>query len=97
MHLVGATFLCLVRSVRSDSRKLPEQLLRFCREIADAMDYLSKKGFIHRDLAARNVLLTADMKCKVRTRSILYISLHGRRVASKQSHYIYACVYNIQI
>ena len=45
--------------------ELPRQLLRFCQEIADAMEYLSKKGFIHRDLAARNILLTADMKCKV--------------------------------
>ena len=34
-------------------------------EIADAMEYLSKKGFIHRDLAARNIMLTADTKCKV--------------------------------
>ena len=44
---------------------LPKQLLGFCLEIADAMEYLSKKGFIHRDLAARNVMLTADTKCKV--------------------------------
>ena len=59
--------MCLGRSVTPDSRKLPEQLLRFCQEIAGAMHYLSKKGFIHRDIAARNILLTADMKCKVCT------------------------------
>ena len=53
--------------VRSEVKQLPRQLLRLCREIADAMEYLSKKGFIHRDLAARNILLTADMKCKVCT------------------------------
>ena len=50
---------------KSDVRQLQNQLLRFCQEIADAMEYLSKKGFIHRDLAARNILLTADTKCKV--------------------------------
>ena len=44
---------------------LPKQLLGFCLDIADAMEYLSKKGFIHRDLAARNIMLTADTKCKV--------------------------------
>ena len=42
-------------------------LLRFCQEIADAMDYLSKKGFIHRDLAARNILLNEEYIAKVST------------------------------
>ena len=41
------------------------QLLKFCQEIADAMDYLSKKGFIHRDLAARNILLSEQYIAKV--------------------------------
>ena len=57
----------LVCLARSEVKQLPRQLLRFCQETADAMEYLSKKGFIHRDLAARNILLTADMKCKVCT------------------------------
>ena len=43
------------------------QLLQFCREIADGMKYLSKKGFVHRDLAARNILLDKNLKCKVTT------------------------------
>ena len=44
---------------------LPHKLLRFCREIADGMKYLSNKGFVHRDLAARNILLDGKIKCKV--------------------------------
>ena len=48
-----------------------KELLRFCKEIADGMNYLSRKGFIHRDLAARNILLTADTRCKVRKQGIL--------------------------
>ena len=57
----------LSRSQQADKKsQLPSTLLRFCQEIADGMRYLSQKGFIHRDLAARNVLLTADIKCKVR-------------------------------
>ena len=55
---------CFHRSSKKDV-DLPKQLLGFCVEIADAMKYLSKKGFIHRDLAARNIMLTADTKCKV--------------------------------
>ena len=56
-----------------EGESLPRQLLRFCQEIADGMQYLSKKGFIHRDLAARNILLTADTKCKVKGYSGLSI------------------------
>ena len=41
------------------------QLLKFSREIALGMDYLSKKSFVHRDLAARNVLLDDSLTCKV--------------------------------
>ena len=65
---------------------LPDQLLRFCQEIADAMDYLSKKGFIHRDLAARNILLTADVKCKVRSHFIVWTSclLWARGCSARQ-------------
>ena len=92
MHLA---FCVSVRSVRPDTRKLPEQLLRFCQEIADAMDYLSKKGFIHRDIAARNILLTADMKCKVRTHSIfVYIPAWMLCCKQAKSLHTYACVYN---
>lgn len=45
--------------------ELPHVLLRFCREIANGMDYLSSKSFVHRDLAARNILIGSDATCKV--------------------------------
>ena len=63
-QLLSYLLNCFHRSTKKDV-DLPKQLLRFCVEIADAMEFLSKKGFIHRDLAARNVMLTADTKCKV--------------------------------
>ena len=63
---VTVSLLLSLRGTKNrEGEALPSQLLRFCQEIADGMQYLSKKGFIHRDLAARNVLLTADTKCKV--------------------------------
>eukprot|EP00057_Strongylocentrotus_purpuratus_P005910 XP_011660384.1 PREDICTED: uncharacterized protein LOC105436490 [Strongylocentrotus purpuratus] len=42
-----------------------EQLLRFCVQIAKAMEHIAQKKIVHRDLAARNVLLGPRLECKV--------------------------------
>ena len=39
--------------------------LKFAKDIAAGMDYLSQKSFVHRDLAARNILLDKSLTCKV--------------------------------
>jgi hypothetical protein len=62
---------CLLKQGHSEhllqESQLPEQLLLFCTHIADAMAYLSGRGFIHRDLAARNILLDEHLQCKACT------------------------------
>jgi serine/threonine protein kinase len=40
-------------------------LLRYTNQIADAMDFISRKKIIHGDLAARNILLSDPETCKV--------------------------------
>ncbi len=43
----------------------PQQLLKFCKDIATGMRHLAKKEFVHRDLAARNIMLDEKLVCKV--------------------------------
>ena len=45
---------------------LPVTLLKFCRQVAEGLSYLSGKSFVHRDIAARNILLDKELNCKVR-------------------------------
>ncbi|XP_020908124.1 tyrosine-protein kinase receptor Tie-1 [Exaiptasia diaphana] len=49
----------------STSSLSSKQLLRFAREIADGMAFISSKKIIHRDLAARNVLVGQGETCKI--------------------------------
>ena len=44
---------------------MPGALLRFGREVAQALGFLEAHAILHRDLAARNVLLTEDATCKL--------------------------------
>ena len=60
---------CLFFARTQESIQLPLLLLKFCKEIAAGMTYLSGKQFVHRDLAARNVLVSEKCICKVRTYS----------------------------
>ena len=50
---------------------LPSLFIKFSKDIAGGMSYLSKKNFIHRDLAARNILLSQDLTCKVQLITII--------------------------
>ncbi len=54
-------------SSTSSSQDLQLLFLRFAKEIAAGMEYLSTKAFVHRDLAARNVLVNEALSCKVST------------------------------
>ncbi|XP_038064832.1 vascular endothelial growth factor receptor 2-like [Patiria miniata] len=42
-----------------------KDLMKFAKDVADGMAFISSQQCIHRDLAARNVLVAEDMTCKV--------------------------------
>ena len=64
-----------IKCREEDQTSMPRQFLRFCREIAAGMAYLSKKSFVHRDLAARNILLDDHMSCKARNQTQVCVTL----------------------
>ncbi|XP_022111394.1 tyrosine kinase receptor Cad96Ca-like [Acanthaster planci] len=47
------------------SKSLSRTLVKFARDVANGMDFLSSQQCVHRDLAARNVLVSDDLVCKV--------------------------------
>ena len=51
------------------------ELLSYCRQIAEGLEYLSRKLFVHKDLAARNILLSNDYVCKVHMICIVLLVL----------------------
>lgn len=69
-------------SERGEQESTQRLLLKFSREIATGMQYLSEKAFVHRDLAARNILLTEGLMCKV---------AHGNHMHCSLSLYLGVC------
>ncbi|XP_038062509.1 tyrosine-protein kinase receptor Tie-1-like [Patiria miniata] len=47
------------------SKLLSRTLVKFARDVANGMAFISSQKCVHRDLAARNVLVGDDMVCKV--------------------------------
>ncbi|XP_038062375.1 fibroblast growth factor receptor 2-like [Patiria miniata] len=47
------------------SKSLSKTLVKFARDVANGMAYISSQKYVHRDLAARNVLVGDDLVCKV--------------------------------
>ncbi|XP_038064972.1 tyrosine kinase receptor Cad96Ca-like, partial [Patiria miniata] len=60
-----------------------KDLMKFAKDVADGMAFISSQRCIHRDLAARNVLVAEDMTCKVSdfglARDVMDVRVYERR------------------
>ena len=61
-------------------KQLELQLLRFSKQTASGMAYLSNKAFVHRDLAARNILLDESLTCKVADINVFHIHAYRMKI-----------------
>jgi serine/threonine protein kinase len=52
---MGMNFL-----VETHNEKLNGNRINYLRQLADALDYMHKQGFLHRDICPRNVMVTND-------------------------------------
>jgi serine/threonine protein kinase len=52
---MGLNFL-----VETKNEKLKGNRINYLRQLADALDYMHKQGFLHRDVCPRNVMVTND-------------------------------------
>ena len=59
------TFLFKLNKSSIDRSKFPTLLHKFCIEICQGMEYLSRLNFIHRDLACRNIYITINLSCRI--------------------------------
>ena len=55
----------LAATMQKGTAVMPGALLRFGREVAQALHFLEARAILHRDVATRNVLLTEDATCKL--------------------------------
>ncbi|XP_038062791.1 tyrosine-protein kinase receptor Tie-1-like [Patiria miniata] len=64
------------------SKSLSRTLVKFARDVANGMAFISSQKCVHRDLAARNVLVGDDMVCKVSdfglARDVMNIRIYQR-------------------
>ncbi|XP_022109080.1 fibroblast growth factor receptor 3-like [Acanthaster planci] len=65
------------------SKTLSRTLVKFARDVASGMAFLSSQKCVHRDLAARNVLVSDDLVCKVSdfglARDVMNIRIYQRQ------------------
>ncbi|XP_033641394.1 fibroblast growth factor receptor 1-like [Asterias rubens] len=85
--LLGSCKTAVMDSAPTDLPGLKENpsktFVKFAKDVASGMEFLSSQNCIHRDLAARNVLVSEDMVCKVAdfglARDVMNVRIYQRQ------------------